>query len=182
MVKDNSFREDLYYRVSVIPIELPPLRERSEDIAELADHFTKKFCAQQGRNVTLNEQALRLLEAYSWPGNVRELEHTIERAVALERTSEIQPDRLPAQITHYNPARVAADSALPEEGINIVAHIDQLEKTYVLEALRRTGGNQTRAAELLHLSVRSLRHLLDKHGIRNLTAQMRDTGARSAAE
>ncbi len=182
MVKDTSFREDLYYRVSVIPIELPPLRERSEDIAELADHFTKKFCAQQGRNVTLNEQALRLLEAYSWPGNVRELEHTIERAVALERTSEIQPDRLPAQITHYNPARVAADSALPEEGINIVAHIDQLEKTYVLEALRRTGGNQTRAAELLHLSVRSLRHLLDKHGIRNLTAQMRDTGARSAAE
>jgi len=182
MIKDNSFREDLYYRVSVIPIELPPLRERSEDIAELADHFTKKFCAQQGRNVTLNEQALRLLEAYSWPGNVRELEHTIERAVALERTSEIQPDRLPAQITHYNPARVATDSALPEEGIDIVAHIDQLEKTYVLEALRRTGGNQTRAAELLHLSVRSLRHLLDKHGIRNLTAQMRDTGARSAAE
>lgn len=182
MVKDNSFREDLYYRVSVIPIELPPLRERSEDIAELADHFTKKFCAQQGRSVTLNVQALRLLEAYSWPGNVRELEHTIERAVALERTSEIQPDRLPAQITNYNPARVAADSALPEEGIDIVAHIDQLEKTYVLEALRRTGGNQTRAAELLHLSVRSLRHLLDKHGIRNLTAQMRDTGARSAAE
>ncbi len=182
MVKDNSFREDLYYRVSVIPIELPPLRERSEDIAELAEHFTKKFCAQQGRSVSLNEQALRLLEAYSWPGNVRELEHTIERAVALERTSEIQPDRLPAQITNYNPARVAADSALPEEGINIVAHIDQLEKTYVLEALRRTGGNQTRAAELLQLSVRSLRHLLDKHGIRNLTAQMRDTGARSAAE
>ncbi len=182
MVKDNSFREDLYYRVSVIPIELPPLRERSEDIAELADHFTKKFCVQQGRSVTLNEQALRLLEAYSWPGNVRELEHTIERAVALERTSEIQPDRLPAQITNYNPARVAADSALPEEGLNIVAHIDQLEKTYVLEALRRTGGNQTRAAELLQLSVRSLRHLLDKHGIRNLTAQMRDTGARSAAE
>ncbi len=182
MIKDSSFREDLYYRVSVIPIELPPLRERSEDIAELAHHFNAKFCAQQGRNVTISEQALHLLEAYTWPGNVRELEHTIERAVALERTSEIQPDRLPAQITNYNPARVAADSALPEEGINVVAHMDQLEKTYVLEALRRTGGNQTRAAELLQLSVRSLRHLLDKHGIRNLTAQMRDQNARSAAE
>jgi len=182
MIKDSSFREDLYYRVSVIPIELPPLRERSEDIAELAHHFTAKFCAQQGRNVTISEQALHLLEAYTWPGNVRELEHTIERAVALERTSEIQTDRLPAQITNYNPARVAADSALPEEGINVVAHMDQLEKTYVLEALRRTGGNQTRAAELLQLSVRSLRHLLDKHGIRNLTAQMRDQNARSAAE
>ncbi len=182
MVKENTFREDLYYRVSVIPIELPPLRERSEDIAELAEHFTRKFCAQQGRNVSINEKTLRLLDAYSWPGNVRELEHTIERAVALERTAEIQPDRLPPQITSFNPARVAADSALPEDGLNIVAHLDQLEKTYVLEALRRTGGNQTRAAELLQLSVRSLRHLLDKHGIRNLTAQMRDSNARSAAE
>jgi DNA-binding NtrC family response regulator len=182
MVKEGNFREDLFYRISVIPIELPPLRERSEDIADLAEHFVRKFCAQQARDLTLNEKALQLLEAYAWPGNVRELEHTIERAVALERTSEILPDRLPEQITNYNPARIAADSGLPEAGLNIVAHLDQLEKTYVLEALRRTGGNQTRAAELLQLSVRSLRHLLDKHGIRNLTAQMRDSNARSAAE
>jgi two-component system, NtrC family, response regulator PilR len=181
MVKDSSFREDLFYRISVIPIELPPLRERREDIPELAEHFAQKFCRQTGRSLSINEKALRLLEAYSWPGNVRELEHTIERAVALERTDAIQPDRLPEQITNFNPARVAAAFDLPDEGINIVAHLDQLEKTYVLEALRRTGGNQTRAAELLHLSVRSLRHLLDKHGIRSLTAQLRDSSARGAS-
>jgi two-component system response regulator PilR (NtrC family) len=182
MVKDGSFREDLFYRISVIPIELPPLRERREDISELAEHFTQKFCTQTGRKLSISEKALRLLELYSWPGNVRELEHTIERAVALERTDAIQTDRLPEQITNFNPARVAAAFDLPDEGINIVAHLEQLEKTYVLEALRRTGGNQTRAAELLHLSVRSLRHLLDKHGIRSLTAQLRDSTARGAPD
>jgi two-component system, NtrC family, response regulator PilR len=174
MVKDGQFREDLFYRVSVIPIELPPLRERTEDIVELTEHFVKKFCAQTGRQISISEKALRLLEIYSWPGNVRELEHTIERAVALERTDTIQPERFPEQITNYNPARIASAFALPDEGINVVAYLDQLEKTYILEALRRTNGNQTRAAELLHLSVRSLRHLLDKHSIRSLTAQLRD--------
>ena len=180
MVKDGTFREDLFYRISVIPIELPPLRERSEDIAELANHFINKFCAFTGRPLSLNEKALRLLEAYMWPGNVRELENTIERAVALERTDAIQPERLPEQITNYNPARIANALDLPEDGLDLDAHLQQLEKTYVLEALRRTNGNQTRAAEILRLSVRSLRHLLDKHGIRNLTAQLRDSSARGA--
>ena len=117
---------------------------------------------------------MRLLESYSWPGNVRELEHTIERAVALERTDLIQPERLPEQITNYSSTRISSDLQLPDEGINLTAHLDQLEKTYVLEALKRTDGNQTNAADLLKMSVRSLRHLLDKHGIRGLTAQMRD--------
>lgn len=174
MVQDGTFREDLFYRISVIPIELPPLRERVEDIPELAEHFVQKFCAQAGRTLSLSESALGLLENYSWPGNVRELEHTIERAVALENTEAIQPERLPEKITNYDPYRVAEAFAFPEEGVNLTAHLDQLEKTYVLEALRRTVGNQTNAAELLSLSVRSLRHLLDKHGIRGLTAQMRD--------
>jgi len=174
MVSAGTFREDLYYRISVIPIELPPLRERAEDISELANHFVQKFCASTGRTLTISEPAMKLLERYSWPGNVRELEHTIERAVALERTGSIEPERLPEKITNYNPFRVAEAMEFPEEGINLTAHLDQLEKTYVLEALRRTSGNQTLAAELLRLSVRSLRHLLDKHGARGLTAQMRD--------
>jgi two-component system response regulator PilR (NtrC family) len=182
MVKDGSFREDLFYRISVIPIELPPLRQRSDDVKQLVEHFIEKFCVQTGRAVSITPKALTLLEGYSWPGNVRELEHTIERAVALERTDSIQPERLPEQITNYNPARVASAFDLPEEGLNIAAHLEHLEKSYVLEALQRTGGNQTRAAELLHLSVRSLRHLLDKHGIRSLTAQLRDSSARGAAE
>src|ERR687884_1009678 len=178
MTKAGAFREDLFYRVSVIPIELPPLREKREDIPELVAHFVEKFCAQAGRKLTVSPKVLALLERYSWPGNVRELEHTIERAVALERTGEIQPERLPEQITEYNPAQIAAAGALPDEGLNLTAHLDQLEKTYLLEALQRTGGNQTRAADLLQLSVRSLRHLLDKHGIRNLTAQLRSDAAK----
>jgi two-component system response regulator PilR (NtrC family) len=174
MVGAGTFREDLYYRISVIPIELPPLRERAEDISDLATHFVQKFCAPVGRTLGISESAMRLLERYSWPGNVRELEHTIERAVALERTNSIEPERLPEKISNYNPYRVAEAMEFPDEGINLTAHLDQLEKTYVIEALRRTAGNQTNAAELLRLSVRSLRHLLDKHGVRGLTAQMRD--------
>ena len=174
LVKEGIFREDLFYRVSVIPMELPPLRERAADISELAEHFIGKYCRQTGRAMSISGPAMRLLEAYSWPGNVRELEHTIERAVALERTEMIQPERLPEQITNYNPHRVSSDLQLPTEGLNLTAHLDQLEKSYVLEALKRTDGNQTNAAELLKMSVRSLRHLLDKHGIRGLTAQMRD--------
>src|SRR5712691_7158589 len=174
MVSEGMFREDLFYRISVIPIELPPLRARAEDIPELAQHFTARFCAEAGRSLSISEGAMRLLEDYFWPGNVRELEHTIERAVALETTDSIQPERLPEKINNYNPYRIAESFEFPEEGINLTAHLDQLEKTYILEALRRTLGNQTSAAELLRLSVRSLRHLLDKHEIRGLTAQMRD--------
>ena len=174
MVKDGTFREDLFYRISVIPIELPSLRERTDDIPDLANHFAEKFCASSGRTLSISESALRLLENYIWPGNVRELEHTVERAVALETTNEIQPERLPEKITNYNPYKIAETFEFPEEGVNLTAHMDQLEKTYILEALRRTNGNQTNAAQLLALSVRSLRHLLDKHGIRGLTAQMRD--------
>jgi len=174
MVEAGTFREDLFYRISVIPIELPPLRERAEDIPELAAHFVEKFCGPSGRRLGVSESALRLLEKYSWPGNVRELEHAIERAVALETTPTIEPERLPEKITNYNPYRVADAMEFPDEGINLTAHLDQLEKSYVVEALRRHAGNQTNAAELLRLSVRSFRHLLDKHGIRGLTAQMRD--------
>ena len=174
LVKEGTFREDLFYRVSVIPMELPPLRERGSDIPELAEHFIGKYCQQTGRSITISSPAMRLLEAYSWPGNVRELEHTIERAVALERTEMIQTERLPEQITNYNPIRISSELQLPADGINLTAHLDQLEKTYVMEALKRTEGNQTNAADLLKMSVRSLRHLLDKHGIRGLTAQMRD--------
>jgi two-component system response regulator PilR (NtrC family) len=173
MSADGLFREDLFYRISVIPIDLPPLRERSEDIPELIDHFVKKFCDQSAKTLTVSPKATQLLENYAWHGNVRELEHTIERAVALERSNEIQPEQLPAHITNYNPQRISAEFDLPDAGLNLVSHIENLEKTYVVEALRKTAGNQTRAAELLQMPVRSLRHLLDKHSIRSLSAQMR---------
>src|SRR5207253_1550164 len=156
LVRDGGFREDLFYRISVIPIELPLLRERGADIAELTEHFIEKYCALTGRALSISAPAMRLLEAYTWPGNVRELEHTIERAVALEKTDTIQPERLPGQITNYSPARIASETELPDEGLNLTAHLDQLEKTYLLEALRRTEVNQTNAADLLKLFVRSL--------------------------
>ena len=175
MTADGSFREDLFYRISVIPISLPSLRERREDIPELVAHFVKKFCEQTGRDCAVSEKAMQFLESYAWHGNVRELEHTIERAVALERTGEIQPERLPDHITNYNATRINAEFNLPETGINLVSHLDNLEKTYVVEALKKCGGGQTRAAELLQMPVRSLRHLLDKHEIRSLSAQMRSS-------
>ena len=173
MSLESTFREDLFYRISVIPIHLPPLRDRKEDITELATHFIGKFCDQSGRTLGISPKAMQLLENYMWGGNVRELEHTIERAVALERTDEIQPERLPDHITNYNPERIKAEFELPDDGLNLTAHLENLEKTYVVEALRMTAGNQTKAADLLQMQVRSLRHLLDKHSIRNLSAQMR---------
>ncbi|MGB7207275.1 MAG: sigma-54 dependent transcriptional regulator [Pyrinomonadaceae bacterium] len=170
---EGTFREDLFYRISVIPIHLPPLRDRKEDITELVSHFIGKFCDQSGRILGISPKAMELLENYMWGGNVRELEHTVERAVALERTDEIQPERLPEHITNYNPERIKAEFELPDDGLNLTAHLENLEKTYVIEALRLTAGNQTKAADLLQMQVRSLRHLLDKHSIRNLSAQMR---------
>jgi len=173
MADEGTFREDLFYRISVIPIDLPPLRERAEDIPDLVEHFVAKFNAQSGRNVSLSAKALQVLESYAWHGNVRELEHTIERAVALERGEEIQPERLPDHITNYNPERIKAEFDLPDNGIDLTVHLDNLERTYVVEALRKVSGNQTKAADLLGMPVRSLRHLLDKHSIRSLSAQMR---------
>ena len=174
MSDQGTFREDLFYRISVIPIHLPPLRERQDDIGGLIEHFMTKFCDQSGKSLTISPKAVQILENYAWHGNVRELEHSIERAVALERSGEVQPEQLPDHITNYNPQRINAEFDLPESGINLVSHLDNLEKTYVVEALRKTGGNQTRAAELLQMPVRSLRHLLDKHSIRTLSAQMRN--------
>src|SRR5688500_15333005 len=174
MSDDGTFREDLFYRVSVIPISLPSLRERREDIPDLAEHFIQKFCDQTGRRLSISQAAMQILKNYAWHGNVRELEHTIERAVALERTEEIQPERLPEHITNYNPERIKAEFELPADGLNLSAHLENLEKTYVIEALRMTAGNQTKAADLLQMQVRSLRHLLDKHSIRTLSAQMRN--------
>ncbi len=175
MSEEGTFREDLFYRISVIPISLPPLRERKEDISELVNHFVKKFCEQTGRNLSISQTAMEILKNYAWHGNVRELEHTIERAVALERTDEIQPERLPDHISNYNPERIRSEFDLPDQGINLTTHLENLERTYVVEALKRTGGNQTKAAELLQMQVRALRHLLDKHSIRTLSAQMRGT-------
>jgi two-component system response regulator PilR (NtrC family) len=179
MVEDGTFRNDLYYRISVIPVEMPPLRARRGDIPDLVRHFLEKYSATAGRGMLeLSEEAARFLESYDWPGNVRELENTIERAVALEPTGVIRPERLPDRILKYKPRNVT-DVDLPEEGIDLEAYLAQLEKDYIIRALQRTGGNQTRAADILNMSVRSLRHLLDKHKIRQTASLLRESTAMS---
>ncbi|PYP88421.1 MAG: Fis family transcriptional regulator [Blastocatellia bacterium AA13] len=175
MVEDGSFRNDLYYRISVIPIEMPPLRGRRTDIPDLVRHFLDKYSSSAGRKVLeVLDDTMRYLESYDWPGNVRELENTIERAVALEQTSVIRPECLPERILKFKP-RAITDLDLPEEGIDLEAYLAQMEKDYIIRALQRTGGNQTRAAEILNMSVRSLRHLLDKHKIRQTASLLRES-------
>ncbi|HYM00926.1 MAG TPA: sigma-54 dependent transcriptional regulator [Blastocatellia bacterium] len=177
MVEDGSFRNDLYYRISVIPIEMPPLRARSQDIPDLVRHFLEKYGSAAGRtSLEVSEETLHYLDSYDWPGNVRELENTIERAVALEPTNVMMPERLPERILKYKPRNIS-ECDLPQEGIDLEAYLAQLEKDYIIRALQRTGGNQTRAAEVLNMSVRSLRHLLDKHKIRQAASLLRESTA-----
>ena len=163
MVEDGRFRQDLFYRVSVIPLHVPPLRERREDIPHLAQHFVRKFSTRSGKQVVLSDGALAALESRTWKGNVRELEHTIERAVAL--TMDGEP--IIAQHCCENGASAPSRRAeLPADGIHLPAYLNTLEKEYVEEALARCSGSQTRAAALLQIPVHSFRHLLEKHGLR----------------
>jgi two-component system, NtrC family, response regulator PilR len=165
MVAEGKFREDLFYRINVIPLHLPPLRDRREDIALLADHFLARYRQQMGKQVTgISGEALALLEAYEWPGNIRELENAIERAVALEQTPVILPDSLSPIIRGATP-RTATAIDLPESGFQLEAHIQQLEREYIVEALRRAGGIQSRAAEILGMTFRSFRYYAKKYGI-----------------
>jgi two-component system, NtrC family, response regulator PilR len=167
MVGAGQFREDFYYRVSVIPVRVPPLRERPEDIAPLAQHFVQKFSLQMGKSVRqIDERALAALSRYAWPGNVRELENVIERAVAITDPAETSI-RL-SQLPDYVGGVAAAESErihIPKEGVDLELQIALVEKRYLQEALRIAGGVRSRAAELLHLSYRSFRHYAGKHGV-----------------
>ena len=167
LVSENKFREDLYYRVSVIPLEIPPLRQRKEDIPLLAQHFLKKFNVQMQRSILrVSDESMHFLEQYDWPGNVRELENTIERAVAFETTEEINVDRLPPKISCLNSAESNGADKIPETGIDLERHLADIEKSYIIEALQKTRGVQTRAAELLKMSFRSFRYFVKKYDIR----------------
>ncbi|HWX55167.1 MAG TPA: sigma-54 dependent transcriptional regulator [Verrucomicrobiae bacterium] len=165
MVADKTFREDLYYRVSVIPVYVPPLRERREDIALLASHFLKKYAtAAQKSIVRINEESLAALRELDWPGNVRELENTIERAVAMGTGEELRVETE----TEYPlvSATVTAENNLhdvPATGMDFEEYVADVERSLVESALQQSGGVQVRAAELLRVSYRSFRHLVKKH-------------------
>jgi two-component system response regulator PilR (NtrC family) len=164
MVANNTFREDLYYRVSVIPIKVPPLRERRDDVELLASHFLKKYAGAAQRSVLrLAAESVTAMRAYDWPGNVRELENTIERAVALESGQELR-----VELDGNRPRPVVSSASSPNltpDGLDFEKYVAEIERTLIESALEQSGGVQTRAAELLKISYRSFRHLLKKYNI-----------------
>jgi DNA-binding NtrC family response regulator len=162
MVAEGTFREDLYYRLLVVPVMIPPLRERREDIPALALHFLEKFKLKHSRpDLTLPPGLLTYFSNYDWPGNVRQLENVLERTVLLSTSPEIAPEELPDFLLPHNPVREIASIDLPEEGISL----ETLEQELIVRVLKKFNGNQTRAAQFLGLTRRSLAYRLEKIGI-----------------
>ena len=171
MVEEGRFREDLFYRINVIPVHLPPLRERGDDVALLAEHFVSRFAEQMGKSVKgLAADALDALTRYTWPGNIRELENAMERAVALERSTMVLIESLPERVRDGR-ASVRASTAsvenaeFPAAGFDLERHVQDIERDYITEALRRAGGVKMRAAELLGMSFRSFRYYAKKYNL-----------------
>jgi len=169
-VEEGRFREDLFYRINVIPIALPPLRDRREDIPLIAEHFLAKYREQMDKQISgISRETLELLTQHEWPGNIRELENAIERAVALETTKTILPDSLPQSVRGDRPrvgGAAVVPEVLPESGFDLEAHVKEIERGYIAEALRRAGGVQVKAAELLGMSFRSFRYYVKKYNLR----------------
>jgi transcriptional regulator with GAF, ATPase, and Fis domain len=179
-VAEGKFREDLFYRLNVIPIKLPALRERRGDVPLIADHFLAKLTREMGKPVDgFAPEAMAALEAYQWPGNVRELENVVERAVALEQDRRIELATLPDDIQAGRPATPLAGaprsvaeeapSVTPQsldERFNLEQHLQDIERQHLERALRQAGGVQTHAADLLGLSFRQFRYLVKKYGLR----------------
>jgi len=154
MVKEGTFREDLYYRLNVIPITLPPLRERREDIPLIARHFVQKSCKSNNLQLkTLTQEAVRAIMSYTWPGNIRQLENAIEHAVAMSgQEREIPANTLPADVMESSGSLLLPTVAIPDEGINFTSVVSQLERELISRCLEKTGGNKRQAARLLNLS------------------------------
>jgi two-component system response regulator PilR (NtrC family) len=163
-VAEGRFRQDLYYRLNVIRVELPPLRSRAEDIPALTERFVQRFAKEMGKDVRgLTADALRALERYNFPGNVRELENVIERAVALAGSRAIGLGDLPREVSGMAANTGPSLISLPEEGCNLDEVMGEVERRLMLEALERTGGVRKAAAQLLGITFRSLRYRLEKH-------------------
>jgi two-component system response regulator PilR (NtrC family) len=175
-VSDGSFRQDLYYRLNVIRIELPPLRERDGEVRRLAVRFLDRFAAEMDRDpMRITPEAMRALEVYDYPGNIRELENTIERAVALASGNDIGLGDLPETVGGFATPGLPAVTALPEKGCRLDDVLEIAERHLLSQALERTAGNRTHAAKLLGISFRSLRYRLAKHGFADDNpAAMRD--------
>ena len=169
LVREKRFREDLFYRINVIPIKLPPLRDRKEDITHLAWHFFDRYKLEMGKKLSgISDEAMAVLNAYAWPGNIRELQNVIERAVALEASDVVRADGLPMEI---RAGRASSKEsllgllALEDEGIDLETVLEQVRAHYMREALSKRGGVQIQAARLLGMSFRSFRYFAKKYGL-----------------
>lgn len=158
-VSNGNFRDDLFYRLNVIPIDLPPLRQRLEDIPLLIDHFLNRFCQKIGLPTkTMSEKAGQILLSYSWPGNVRELENLIERAVVISKNQELK-------ISDFPPEIAAGIPTLGKASMDVGMSIGEAEKILILKTLKAHGGNKSKAADVLGISARTLRNKLHEYGI-----------------
>ena len=170
MVEEKTFREDLFYRINVLNIKVPPLRERPSDIPILAKHFLEKHTKALDKEISsISREAMEELKVYDYPGNVRELENFIERAVALEGEKMILPESLPPIVTSDSSRKrlSAHDIEVTEEGVNLEKVMDQIEKEILMKAIYKADGVKTKAAELLKITFRSMRYRLKKHNISN---------------
>jgi transcriptional regulator with PAS, ATPase and Fis domain len=159
----GRFREDLYFRINVVPIIIPPLRERQGDIALLAGHFLRIYCASAKKPLkTLNPEVLEVLEAYRWPGNVRELENIIQRMVVMVNTQVLTLEHLPQHLLQHSATSQEA-MLIPEGGVDFDAEMERIEVAYLNAALRRTGGKKSAAAALLQIDGQRIKYLCRKH-------------------
>ncbi len=166
LIEDGLFREDLYYRLNIIPIHIPPLRERREDIPLLVNRFVEKFVVSNAKaGMSISNDAMRLLENYHWRGNVRELENVIERAIVLATGTRIEPENLPDEIKLSGVDIRNGTMTIPDEGVDLEEMLSGLEKEYLTKALEAAGGKKKQAAKLVKLSFRSFRYKLAKYGI-----------------
>jgi two-component system, NtrC family, response regulator PilR len=171
-IQQGMFREDLYYRVAVINIHIPALRERSEDIGLLAFYFLRQYADKTGKRILgISPEALHCLESCSWPGNVRQLENTIERAVALETSDNIQLERLPDTMRNQSGDASPDPFTLPDGPFDLEAFLSQVESSLIVQALKQTDGNQTSAAQKLKLTKGSLRHKIQTLQIKTRTLE-----------
>ncbi|HZS43761.1 MAG TPA: sigma-54 dependent transcriptional regulator [Blastocatellia bacterium] len=173
LVNEGTFRRDLFYRLNVIPIHTPSLCQRREDVPLLANHFTKKFCAQlQVDPKTISPLAIKKLMSYDWPGNVRELENVIERAVVLSRKREqIMPSDFPLEVQSSESSATTASIKIPEEGISFDTVVSNIERDLILQSLQRTGGNKSLAAELLRMKRTTLIEKLKRLNLQSEPAE-----------
>jgi transcriptional regulator with PAS, ATPase and Fis domain len=167
-VRDRKFREDLFYRLNVLPLELPPLRERDADVVLLIRHFLALHARRKGKTaIQVNEDAIAIMERYSWPGNVREVENLVERLVVLNEDGIVRPTELPDYVIHNATPQhqTTAQVSLPSDGVDLDGFLDKIEDGFIQQALERSRGNKTLAAELLNLNRTTFIERLRKKGM-----------------